>query len=597
MKPDHDFATKIPLINRGVAVLFSSIFLLLSLSAPVWAQCPGCCSSHGGITQSCAANGNVMCADGTPSPTCSCSSCGVSTTRYRLSVSRTGLGFGAVTSSPFGINCGNTCSTTYTSGTRVALAATPNSGSTFGGWSGSCSGTSSCSVTMSGTRNVTASFNAPVTPTTFVLNVSVGGTGSGSVTSNPSGINCGDTCTSNFNSGTLVTLTATPNSFSTFEGWSGSCSGTTGCVVSMSAARSATANFSTPLVPIVFPLTVTVGGTGTGTVLSNPAGIQCGSTCVASFQLGASVTLSATAANGSQFMGWGGDCSGTAVCTVSINGARNVSAVFAGTESSGIQPEAGLWWNAAEPGRGFNIEVQNSFLYFAGYLYNADGTAQWYVAQGDYSHAQRRFEGALLAFVGGQCMTCPFQRNRPAESPGNLTLIFSSMSSGTLVWPGGQIPITRVRFGDQDVRQLLGSWVFSSDIGTIAAGHWIKFTSYQTNSATVSGANAGDRTVVGSIQGSTLSVLVDASPSTYDLYMFPLDAAGITSLGDGRYWQYPKTGNPSGLGTPAKALKYGPAPITNAPDLAIAKSDAAMAADLRRAVETLIEQLPGGTSE
>lgn len=49
--------------------------------AQVWpTACPGCCSSHGGITNSCAANGNVICADGKPSPTCACSSCGVPTT-------------------------------------------------------------------------------------------------------------------------------------------------------------------------------------------------------------------------------------------------------------------------------------------------------------------------------------------------------------------------------------------------------------------------------------------------------------------------------------------------------------------------------------
>jgi hypothetical protein len=40
--------------------------------------CPGCCSSHGGITNSCASNGRVICRDGTVSPSCSCSSCGVS---------------------------------------------------------------------------------------------------------------------------------------------------------------------------------------------------------------------------------------------------------------------------------------------------------------------------------------------------------------------------------------------------------------------------------------------------------------------------------------------------------------------------------------
>jgi hypothetical protein len=43
-------------------------------------SCPGCCSSHGGVTQSCAGNGHIYCSDGTVSPSCLCSSCGVSVT-------------------------------------------------------------------------------------------------------------------------------------------------------------------------------------------------------------------------------------------------------------------------------------------------------------------------------------------------------------------------------------------------------------------------------------------------------------------------------------------------------------------------------------
>ena len=43
-------------------------------------SCPGCCSSHGGISSTCASNGRIYCNDGTISPSCSCSSCGVSTT-------------------------------------------------------------------------------------------------------------------------------------------------------------------------------------------------------------------------------------------------------------------------------------------------------------------------------------------------------------------------------------------------------------------------------------------------------------------------------------------------------------------------------------
>src|SRR5581483_11127750 len=69
------------------------------------------------------------------------------------------------------------------------------------------------------------------------------GNGQGSVTSSPAGINCGTTCSANFNSGTSITLTATPASGSAFSGWSGGCTGTSACTVSLTAASSVTATF------------------------------------------------------------------------------------------------------------------------------------------------------------------------------------------------------------------------------------------------------------------------------------------------------------------------------------------------------------------
>jgi hypothetical protein len=72
------------------------------------------------------------------------------------------------------------------------------------------------------------------------------GTGSGTVTSSPAGINCGATCSFGFTSGTSVTLTATAAAGSTFTGWSGACTGTGSCVVIMSAAKSVTATFTVP---------------------------------------------------------------------------------------------------------------------------------------------------------------------------------------------------------------------------------------------------------------------------------------------------------------------------------------------------------------
>lgn len=160
-----------------------------------------------------------------------------------LTVTKTGAGSGTVVSSPPGINCGASCSAQFPSGSTVSLTASAGSGSIFAGWSGDCTGTGSCTVTMTAARNVTATFN--VAPT-YQLTVNKAGTGSGTVTSSPSGISCGSTCSANFNQGSTVTLTATPDSGSTFAGWSGGgCSGTGSCSVTMSTNQTVTATFNT----------------------------------------------------------------------------------------------------------------------------------------------------------------------------------------------------------------------------------------------------------------------------------------------------------------------------------------------------------------
>ncbi len=185
-------------------------------------------------------------------------------TSFALTVSLSGTGSGTVTSNPAGIDCPGTCSANFKNGTSVMLTATAGAGSTFAGWSGACSGTGTCSVTMSAAKSVTARFN----PTTFQLSVTLAGTGSGSVSSSPAGINCPGTCSANFNSGTTVMLTATPVAGSSFGGWSGACSGTGACSVTMNAAKSVTATFSlvpgNPLVTLS-PSSLTFSGQLLGT--------------------------------------------------------------------------------------------------------------------------------------------------------------------------------------------------------------------------------------------------------------------------------------------------------------------------------------------
>ena len=84
-------------------------------------------------------------------------------------------------------------------------------------------------------------------PNQYVLTAGRTGTGSGTVASSPSGITCGSTCSGVYGYGTVVTLTATPNGTSSFIGWSGACTGSGSCQVTMSEARSVTAQFQSSL--------------------------------------------------------------------------------------------------------------------------------------------------------------------------------------------------------------------------------------------------------------------------------------------------------------------------------------------------------------
>jgi uncharacterized repeat protein (TIGR02543 family) len=247
-----------------------------------------------------------------------------------LNVAPAGTGGGTITSDMGGINCGLVCSANYLSGTTVTLFPSSDVNSTFTGWNGDCGGTGSCVVTMSQARNVTASF----TLVQRGLTVHVGG--QGTVTDNPGPISCvgptnTGTCSATYQHGTDVQLVAFPATNWNFTGWTGDCSGfdTTPngdpiCIASMTATRDVTATFE----QISRSVNVTKAGSGTGTVTSDVAGIDCGDDCVEGYNQGASVVLTATNDPGSIFTGWSGSCTGPGTCNLTINAAKNVVATF-----------------------------------------------------------------------------------------------------------------------------------------------------------------------------------------------------------------------------------------------------------------------------
>jgi hypothetical protein len=169
-------------------------------------------------------------------------------------------------------------------------------------------------------------FAGPAGPSQ-TLTVSKSGSGAGTVTSDPEGIDCGGECEVAFEAGEAVTLTATAGEGSEFSGWSGECDSVSGdeCEVTMSAARAVTASFEeegggTP----EYPLTTHVTGEGS---------IECappGGGFEAEYPQGTLLTLTAVPNEGWEFKEWTGACAGTLlpVCEVTIEEATEVGGVF-----------------------------------------------------------------------------------------------------------------------------------------------------------------------------------------------------------------------------------------------------------------------------
>ena len=243
-----------------------------------------------------------------------------------------GSAFGTVVDNltPHQINCTNitdqgasgTCSTFYPAGTQVTLTETPGAGSQFGGWGGNVNPTqcpvtsTTCTITVAGIDQVTLTFNNG--PGTFTLTVqpAAGETGGGIVgdgrliSCTLTGATTSGVCSDTVPSGSILRATGEAQQNSTFAGWSGAgCSGTAPCFITMSADQNLFANF--PIIQFTF----TAGVTGTGSVSSTstptvPTELNCANppaqanVCLATFNAGTQVTLTANPGTGQVFNGW-----------------------------------------------------------------------------------------------------------------------------------------------------------------------------------------------------------------------------------------------------------------------------------------------------
>jgi len=162
-----------------------------------------------------------------------------------------------------------------------------------------------------------------------ILNLTVAGTGNGAVTSTPAGLNCtAGTCPGQFAPKSVVTLTETPGTGSTFSSWGGACSGTsTTCTVTMSAAASVTATFnSTSTDTTATTLTSSLNPSAAGQAVTLTATVTA---------ISGTPTGTVTFYDGTAVLGTGSLSSGKATYTTSSLpvGSNSITAVYSGTSS------------------------------------------------------------------------------------------------------------------------------------------------------------------------------------------------------------------------------------------------------------------------
>jgi hypothetical protein len=256
----------------------------------------------------------------------------------------------------------------------------------------------SMTTTTSTTTTTTSTTSTTTTPITY-YNVSVTSStpgtypptqaGGGSISSSPMGIdgcNAGSTCSAPFAEASTVVLTATPDSTSTFSGWSNcpSPSGNTCTIPNLAAPVSVTASFTR-----VYRTLSAIGtsGTGQGTVtsssVSGTTAIVCGysnssaSACSETYVINSTLTLTATPRdNNSVFAGWSSGCASVSgnTCTVTVDSDKTITATFdLNCTNQGGGPSCGAATDLGTIAQGSSASAIGRTLQF--------GDSDWYVAR------------------------------------------------------------------------------------------------------------------------------------------------------------------------------------------------------------------------
>lgn len=229
--------------------------------------------------------------------------------------------------------------------------------------------------------------------------------------------------------------------------------------------------------------------------------------------------------------------------------------------ASAVSPRPGLWWNPAESGRGFTIELQDNIMVVATFAYDHTGAPMWYLSSGICNYTTNTFSGDFGQEKSGQCFGCPYVKPTPVTGPyPPIKIVFDRSNSGTVYYNGGTSHIEPEYFPYQATSPtiLKGEWTWSFQV---VAG------AYDTEWPVLNGdftSSTGQPFVTGTVDGLAGSICVADYDTGTGAYAFLCEVGNydhyFIGLGDdrrllGRGWLQSKGVNISGAGSPAVAAK------------------------------------------
>ena len=146
--------------------------------------------------------------------------------------------------------------------------------------------------------------------------------------------------------------------------------------------------------------------------------------------------------------------------------------------ASAFAARTGHWFNPAESGSGYNIDIQDGVLVITIFSYKPNGDSEWYISSGPMSGSQQTYTGILLAVRGGQCISCTYVAPASTVVSGSIVINFTSETSASVLLPGGRVTtIQPFNFGFGTPPQgLLGQWVYVETIGGVDFADRYNFT-------------------------------------------------------------------------------------------------------------------------